>query len=261
MRDRHMWQRIWKRLVCVVMTAVITGSLLAGCSASDREPAAQTGETADTAVGDEHIEAVEADTTEVAGDAATETNAEVLPEADAGSTEARDETDPATGDAADAREDELMPFVYVGNAEEGKICTAQAYAYARDGHDIDSGNVVVIPAYVIADETEDGNQLQILANIMVYLFELDGTTLRCTAGGSYPCRIQSAGGEITQVETAYTDEDTLTLCGGDESLVQIMHDDDALATSLRNNVGMYVNNYGYSIDSYEIGGETYAINP
>lgn len=260
---------VWKRLVCIAMTTMMAGSLLVGCGSSRKDTATEAGTESDTAATLEDAAATEGATeapsetdTEAASDAAATTDEPASDAAGEAGTDAAAEstTDPAASSEDTTRKNGLAPFVYVGNSEEGKLCTAQAYAYAADSYDLSGGEAVMIPAFVVADETENGSSLQLLANIRVYVFELDGTTLRFTSGGSYPCRIDAKGGEITSVESSYTDEDTLTLCGGDENLVQILHDDDALDTSLRNNVGMYVNNYGYDIDTYEIGSQTYSIN-
>lgn len=261
---------VWKRLICIAMTTIMVGTLLAGCGSSRKETATEAGTEADASVIEEGAAATEA-ATEAASETATEASSGAAATTDdtAGDAAQETETDAVTVPAVDSAtssedvtsKNGLAPFVYVGNSEESKICTAQAYAYAEDSYDISGGDVVMIPAYVIADETENDSSLQLLANLWVYIFELDGTTLRLRSGGSYPCRIDAKGGEITSVETSYTDTDTLALCNGDETLVQILHDDDALNTSLRNNVGMYVNNYGYDIDTYEIGSETFAINP
>lgn len=257
---------VWKRLICIAMTTMMAGTLLAGCGSSRKEAAAEAATESDTSASEENTAATEAateaDAKESSDTAATTTDAASDVAEETGTDAAAVSTaDAAATSEGTTRKDGLAPFVYVGNSEEGKICTTQAYAYAEESYDLSGGDVVVIPAFVVADESENDGSLQLLANIWVYVFELDGTTLRLTSGGSYPCRINARGGEITSVETAYTDEDTLTLCGGDESLVRILHDDDALNTSLRNNVGMYVNNYGYNIDTYEIGSETYAVNP
>lgn len=241
MRD----QNVWKRLACMVMTTAVVGTLLAGCGTSG-ETASAEATTAEAAA----TEATEdADSTEDATTEATESNPALV-------TESGPVVD---GDAAD--DGTLAPFVYVGNSEEGRICTAQAQAIADEDEELAArDDVVTIPGFVIADETADGDKLELLVNLNVYTFELDGTTLRFVAGGSYPCRIQATSGEITSAEIAYTDQDTIDLCSGDESLEIALHDNDALDASLRNNIGMYVNNYGYDIDAYEITGTTHSID-
>lgn len=243
---------IWKRLACMTMTAVVAGTLLAGCGSSNETASAE----ATTA------EAASTEATEAAAEAATEeaaTTEAATDKAESNPALATESGPVVDGEASD--DGTLAPFVYVGNSEEGRICTAQAQAIADEDEELAArDDVVTIPGFVVADETADGDTLELLVNINVYTFELDGTTLRFVAGGSYPCRIQAKGGEITSAEIAYTDQDTIDLCDGDESLEIALHDNDALDTSLQNNIGMYVNNYGYDIDAYEITGTTYSID-
>lgn len=284
---------LWKKSAYMVMTAATLGALLTGCGTANKESVAQADIAAETTVGDIQEESeTETDTdTEAAEDikeaavdaneADQEQNAEVDAEntAASGTAAAQDDNNEmAAADTADTNhvpsaksvtmenagaeaDDGLQPFVYVGNSEEGRLCTAQAYAYAKaDDGFIDDGQAVMIPSFVVADESWDGDNLQLLANIGVFIFKLDGTTLSLTSGGYYSCRITSSNREINSVETACTDRDTMELCGGDESLVRKLNDQEALAGSLRNNVGMYVNNYGYNIHAYEITGTTYTLD-
>lgn len=245
------------------MTATMAGSLMTGCGTSQEASATEASTTEASEAGDPSAtevstEETAAASTEEAGDVDTEQapegNTEDGSTLEAQTDPSKDEDDENTGDA-------LAPFIYVGNSVEGRLCTEQALLYGENGYDEMVGvSTVVIPAYVIAEVNEDGSDVEVLANIMVYRFELDGTTLVCTAGGSYPSRIHATGGEITSVETSYTDMDTLALCDGHESLVRVLEDPEALENSLRNNIGMYVNNYGYNIDSYQIGNEPVSIN-
>lgn len=246
--------RIWKRLVCVAMTAAVTGSLLAGCGSSNTASTAASTEATETAATEADAEAAE---DESATTEAAEADTEVNPALATESGPVVDDNAASDAESADA----LEPFVYVGNSEESRICTTYALDYAAPTYpDSRRDDVVTIPAWSIGEETDMDNGLELLANIYVYVFELDGTRLQFVAGGANHVRIQATGGEITSVETAYTDDEVLTLCNDDEDLARTINDQDTIRTSLRNNIGMYAENYGYDIDSYTIGAETVSIN-
>lgn len=224
-------RQAWKRMAAAAMALTMIVSTLTGCGTNSKDTTAST---------------------EASTEAATENAAAKTTE---GTASAVTESGPVKTTGSEVTVDGLQPFVYVGNSEENRLLTKEAYNIAEtDGTYEADGTMVMIPAFVIAEETEDGDDLQLLANVMVYVFELDGTTLVMKSGGSNPCRIHSTGGEITSVEIAYTDADTLDLCGGDEALVKAINDNDALTSSLNNNIGMYLNNYDYDIDSYTIDG-------
>lgn len=233
-----------KKLTSMILAAVVAGTMLAGCGSSNEAATEQASEAVTAS-------------TEAASEIATEAATEVTKDAESAGAKLTTESGPVVSDEVNAAEEGLMPFVYVGNSEENRILTQEAFNLAQDEfyYSEDNTERVMIPAWVIGRETEDDNGLELVANIMVYIFKLEGTTLELVSGGSFPCKILATNGVIDTVQFSYTDEITLSIvCDGDESLVQAIHDDDALDASLRNNIGMYINNYGYDIDGYTIDG-------
>lgn len=152
----------------------------------------------------------------------------------------------------------LPEFVYVGNSVEDKVCTMEAKALTDERYaGFEDDHAVMIPAYVIVDSTETSDGIEVLVNLWTYRYTLDGTTLVMLSGGSCPCRIYARTGdnglEIYQVDIAdeTTDIEDIEICNGDETLRRKLYDMDAMESSRKNLIGMYVNNYGLDITAYQ----------
>lgn len=148
--------------------------------------------------------------------------------------------------------DGLPDFVYVGNDQEARLCTEvakQLYSEYYDPAD------VMIPAPIVAYFEETGTEITVIANINIYSYDLDGTTLVFKSGGSTPCKITAdvtdSGFEITKLEVANTDDETSKICGDDKDIISKLYDDDSLKSIRKSWIQMYVTNYDLDIDSYQ----------
>lgn len=146
---------------------------------------------------------------------------------------------------ADEESETLPEFNYVGNDEIARICSEAAKQLYKGYSKAD----VMIPAPVVADTSTNGDITTIYANIWVYGYDLDGTTLECNNGGANPCIITVDGSKITDIQVAYTEDDEKKLFS-DKKILSMLHSDDE--DFIRKSwIQMYVENYGLNIDSYK----------
>lgn len=148
--------------------------------------------------------------------------------------------------------DSLPEFVYVGNDQEARLCTEvakQLYSEYYDPAD------VMIPAPIVAYFEETDSEITVIANINIYGYDIDGTTLIFNNGGSTPCKITAdvtdSGLKITNLEVANTDDETNKICGDDKDIISKLYDDNSLKSIRKSWIQMYVTNYNLDIDSYQ----------
>lgn len=148
------------------------------------------------------------------------------------------------GQTSDA---ELPEFSYVGNDEIARICV-EAAKQLYEGYDETD---VMIPAPVVGDFEETGTSTTIYANIHVYGYDLEGTTLVCKNGGAYPCVIKAEGYNITDIQVANTDDEEAELFNNDKALLSKINDSDEEKSIRKSWIQMYEDNCNQEIDSYQ----------
>ena len=150
-------------------------------------------------------------------------------------------------DDSQSSDAELPEFSYVGNDEISRICV-EAAKQLYEGYDKTD---VMIPAPVVGDFEETGDGATIYANVHVYGYDLEGTTLVCKNGGAYPCVIKSEGYNITDIQVANTDDEEAKLFNNDKALISKINDSDEEESIRKSWIQMYADNCDAKIDSYQ----------
>ncbi len=183
-----------KRLLSLFMTGMIT-AVAVGCgTTSDSEGVVETVEapeaTAETSAADEEPAAAEESTAENAAEATAET------------TEAQAEAGAA-----------LPAYVYPG--PEAFYLVMHKYIVEELGKDYPDADVTIPCPVIVFEDDSDNLEIDVYGDFWVFNYNLEGETLMCEAGGSYPGKMHFSGNdnnadfyEVTSFEVVPDGEDS-----------------------------------------------------
>ena len=160
-----------RKNISIFAALTLAAALAAGCSTPALEPATQPQEqAADEAEAKDEAEAEATEATEAEDAEATEAAGEEA------------ETTEAAGDAVT----ELPAYTVPASEEDPYKAAISDYIIKEFGSHYDKADVSIPNIQIVAEETDDPEDIRVIGSYYILNYDLKGDTLECVSGGSYP---------------------------------------------------------------------------